>query len=77
MYIIALMLATILASAVIGQNIYTKLFKQKDNIYISTIIGILVVKLVSLIPYIGGIVALLVFLYGLGMIWRLFLDRNK
>ena len=77
LYIIALMLATILGSVVVGQNIYTKLFKQKDNIYLSMITGILVVKLVSLLPYVGGLVALLVFLYGLGMIWRLFLDRNK
>lgn len=77
LYIIAIMLATILSSVVIGQNIYTKLLKQKDNIYLSTVLGIVVVKLVELIPYIGGLVGLVVFLYGLGMIWRLFLDRNK
>ena len=77
MYIIAIMLSTILASVVIGQNIYTKLFKQKDNIYISMLIGILVVKIADFIPYIGGLFTFLVFLYGLGMIWRLFLDRNN
>ena len=77
MYIMAIMVATILASAVIGQNIYTKLLKQKDNIYLSTILGIVLIKLIDLIPVIGGLCSLLVFLYGLGMIWQLFLDRNK
>ena len=77
LYIIAIMLSTILASAVIGENLYTKLFKQKDNIYLSMITGILVVKLVELIPVVGMLFALLVFLYGIGIIWQLFLDRNK
>lgn len=77
LYIIAIMIATILASAVIGQNIYTKLFKQKDNIYASVLIGVLLVKLIELIPVAGSLIGILVFLYGLGIIWRLFLDRNK
>ena len=77
LYIMAIMLATIFASAVIGQNIYTKLLKQKENMYLSTILGILLVKLIELIPVVGGICSLLVFLYGLGMIFQLFLDRNK
>lgn len=77
MYIIAIMLATIFASIVIGHNIYTKLFKQKENIYLSTLIGIVLVKIIELIPIIGGICSVLVFLYGLGIIWQLVLDRNK
>lgn len=77
MYVIAIIAASILSAVVIGQNIYTKLFKQKDNIYISMCIGILVVKLVGFIPYIGWILDLLIFFYGLGIIWKLFLDRNK
>ena len=77
LYIIAIMLSTILASAVIGHNIYTKLFKQKDNIYLSMITGILVVKLIDFIPYIGGLITVLIFFYGLGIIWQLVLDRNK
>lgn len=77
LYICALMIASSLASVVIGQNIYTKLFKQKDNLYISMMIGILVVKLVELIPVVGGLISFFVFLYGLGIICNLFLERNK
>ena len=77
LYVIAIMISTIFASVVIGQNIYTKLFKQKDNLYIDTIIGILLVKLVSFIPILGGLISLLVFLYGLGIVCKLFLERNK
>ena len=77
LYIIAIITASIFSAAVIGQNIYTKIFKQKDNIYISFIIGILTIKLLSLLPYIGWIIALVTFLYGLGIIWGLFLERNK
>ena len=77
LYIIAIMISTILASTVIGYNIYTNLFNQKENIYLSMIIGILIVKIVAFIPVFGPICSILVFLYGLGMIWQLFLDRNK
>lgn len=76
-YVIALMISSILSAAVIGHNIYTKAFKQKENIYISIIIGILAIKIVELLPVVGGIVAFLVFLYGLGIVCDLFLERNK
>ena len=77
LYIISLMLATIFAATVIGHNIYTKLFKQKENIYISITIGAVLIKIIEIIPYIGGLVTVFIFLYGLGIICNLFLERNK
>lgn len=76
-YIIACLIGMILASYVLGNYIYTKLIKKKDNIYISIIVGVFVSKLISYIPYIGGFIYLLLFLYGIGIIWNLLLDRNK
>ena len=77
LYIIAITLSTIFASYVIGNWIYTKVFKQKENRVVSTSFMIIVIKLVEYIPYIGPLVSLAVFLYGLGIICQLFIDRNK
>ena len=77
LYIISVMLAKIFASYVIGKELYTKAFKQKDNIYLDMLIGIAVVEVIALIPAAGPIVTFFVFAYGLGLITRLFLNREK
>ena len=77
LYIIALFVAVIFASYIIGNNIYTKLFKQKENVYIGLIIGVLLIKIIGLIPVVGSLVEFFAFLYGLGIICSLFLNRNK
>lgn len=76
-YIIAIILATIFAAYVIGDWVYTKLLKQKQNYVVSTSFAIIVFKILEYIPYIGWVIALLVFFYGLGIISDLFLKRNK
>ena len=77
MYVIALMLSTIFTSAIVGHNLYVNLLKQKENIYASIVIGILVIKILSLVPILGGFVAVISFFYGLGVITKLFLDIRK
>ena len=72
LYVIAILLATIMASYVIGNLILTKLMKGEENTYLSIVIGVVVVKIVEMIPYIGGLVVVLVFLMGLGIIFDLF-----
>ena len=65
LYVIAIYLAYIFVSYVVGNLISTKLF-NRENIYLSAFIGLLVCKFVSLIPGIGGLVIFLSLLFGIG-----------
>lgn len=76
LYGIFIYLSVAVSATVVGNLILTKLFKQKDNAYLSIIIGILVVRIITLIPYIGGFIYFLLMLIGLGLILEL-LSREK
>ena len=65
-YFIMLLIANVLASMVVGNLVLTKLFKKEDNSYLSITIGILVIKILSIIPAIGGLISFLAFIYGFG-----------
>lgn len=65
LYIIAIYLAYIFVSYVVGNLISKKLFKR-ENLYLSAFIGLLVCKIVSLIPGIGGLVVFLSLLFEIG-----------
>ena len=77
LYVASIMLSTIFTSAIVGHNLYTKCFKQKENIYASIVIGIVAIKLIGLIPIIGPLVSVIVFFFGLGVIAKLFLELRK
>ena len=76
-YILMLLLAIVFSSYVFGKYIVTKLFKQNDNLYLNIIVGISLFKLISYVPYIGGLIYFISFIYGIGLIINLFLNRNK
>lgn len=76
LYGIFIYLSVAVSGTVVGNLILTKLFKQKDNAYLSIIIGILVVRIITLIPYIGGFIYFLLMLIGLGLILEL-LSKEK
>ena len=77
LYVISLILAIVFASVVCGNIILTKLFKVKDNSYLAIAIGVLALKIISLIPYIGGTVYFLALLYGIGKSVELFNKARK
>ena len=68
LYVIMLMLAILYVSMLLGNVILTKLFKTNDNPYLAIAIGVVVIKLVGMIPGIGGLVYFLAILCGLGKI---------
>lgn len=74
-YITALYLSSLLVSYIIGNQIVLKLFK-KENKYLSLAIGILIVKLIKLIPIVGPICKAIILLYGLGIVYKL-LNNKK
>ncbi|MDO4963622.1 MAG: hypothetical protein Q4E75_05990 [bacterium] len=67
-YFICIYISQILTSYFIGNILLTKVFKAKDNRFISLLIGVLLIKLISLIPVIGAFISLVVLLIGLGLI---------
>ena len=70
LYVISLYLSTLLTSYIIGNLIVTKLLKNESK-YLAIVIGILVIKLIKLIPYVGPFIVTIALLYGLGLIYQL------
>lgn len=70
LYIFSIYLSTILASYVVGKLINTKLFKN-ENVYLSLFIGIIIVRLLKLIPVVGGLIGVAALFYGLGIIYNI------
>lgn len=71
LYVIALYISMLISSYIVGSQIWKK-FKKNSNIYIEVLIGVVVVKLVTYIPIIGGIVSFACLIFGLGLIYNLF-----
>ena len=67
-YIISIYLSSLLSYYVIGNIVNKKLIK-KDNTYLTLLIGILGVKLIKLIPFIGPFVGAICLFYGMGLIF--------
>ena len=68
-YVISIYLSKILVAYIIGNLINTKLFKN-DNAYLALAIGIVLVRFLLLIPIIGGYIAIITLIYGLGLIYK-------
>ncbi len=66
-YGISIYLGSLLSAYIIGSLLTKKIFK-KDNQYLALVIGIILVKLVKLVPYIGNFISVLCLLYGIGLI---------
>ena len=75
LYFIAVYLGTLFTAYVIGNVIANKLFK-KDNMYLALAIGIVLIRLLSIVPIIGGYILALSLFYGLGLIYD-FLKKSK
>jgi len=69
-YFVSIYLATLLVCYVVGNAITSKLFK-KENMYLTLLIGIIIIKLAKIIPIIGGYIGALVLFYGLGIIYEM------
>ena len=76
-YVILLMLSMVVTSMVVGKRLLAKFFKITDNAYLSITVGVVVLKLISIIPAIGWLVYFIGFLYGLGKIFKLIIDNRK
>lgn len=69
-YGICISLASLTAMSVVGSAILTKVFNSKDNSYLSILIGIITLSIISLIPVFGAVMSFLLMLFGLGLIFE-------
>lgn len=70
LYAFAIYYASLITSYLIGKYLYSKA-TDKENLFISLLIGIIIIRLISLIPIVGGIIKVICLLYGLGKIYSL------
>ncbi len=75
LYIIIVYLSSLVTAYVFGNLICTKLIKV-DSMFASVLIGILLLKLVTLIPVIGGFIVFLSIVYGIGLIGKFIVSRD-
>ena len=68
-YIIAIYLSSLLVYYIVGKTINEKLIHNKST-YLSLIIGIVLVKLIKLIPVAGWYIGVIILFYGLGLIFN-------
>lgn len=76
LYFICIYLASLFGAYVVGREL-TKLMFKKGKFFLNVFFGILVVRLVSLIPVLGGLVEFVVFAYGLGLIYQFIILNIK
>lgn len=76
-YIIAIAVTTIIVGYLLGKLALEKWFKQKDNVYVSLAIGIVLIELLKLIPFVDGLVNLLILFIGLGLIVKILKKEKK
>lgn len=70
-YGICIYLSYIVSGFILGNLLLGKVMKLNTNKYLSGIIGIIIIKIVSIIPIFGVLVSILALLLGLGTIWNL------
>ena len=76
LYVVSIYLSTLFVGYIVGNLLTTKLLK-KDSKYLALACGILLLKLIKLIPVIGGIITAISLFYGLGIIFNLIRNKNK
>lgn len=69
-YLVSLYLSRSVASLLIGSFISKKWHFKTDNYYLQGFIGLLLLTLIELIPFVGGLVKFIVLLLGLGIIFK-------
>ena len=76
-YLIAIYLAQGFTGAWLGHVIIEKLCKGKGNIFVETLLGLFILYVCSLIPYLGVITGFLGLLLGLGLIFSCIKPAKK
>lgn len=76
LYVLAIWLSSIFTGYLLGYVIWTKLMKKENNPLLIGLIGIVVLNLLGIIPYIGILVTVISVMIGMGIILQQF-KRNE
>lgn len=76
LYIIMIYLTTIVSGYILG-NIITKKLKKEPNDYISGLLGITLIVLLSVVPYLGTLTSFVSTLFGFGILIKTLTNREN
>lgn len=76
LYIMAIYISRILLAIIFGNMFIKKVLHKKVNNYLGLLIGLVVITLVTMIPYLGGLVTFVLLLLGLGVVFHLFKEKE-
>ncbi len=69
-YILLIVFSTPVSGLVLGDVLAKNLFKkEKMNVYLKALLGVVLIELLALIPYLGGLVSLASLLFGMGYLF--------
>lgn len=77
LYILLIYIATTITGYIVGNVILTKLLKKKNNNYLNILVGVLVIRLLQIVPIIGGFVSVINLFVGLGILLELIMNNRK
>jgi hypothetical protein len=70
LYLLFLTLSGIVTSIIVGNYVSQKGYIKTKNLYFQGFIGLLLLTLLGLIPFVGGLVKIIILLFGLGIIFN-------
>ena len=76
LYILAIWLSSIFTSYLVGNLIWKNFIKKEYNNYLIGLIGISIVSVLSIIPYIGTLISVVCMMIGMGIILQQFKKDN-
>lgn len=71
LYIVLFYISTIFSGYILGYYIWNKFIKKEENPYLIGAIGIMLIKIIAIVPAIGGLISLLSIILGFGMTYNL------
>lgn len=77
MYIVIIYLTTIVSGYIFGNIISNKIVKKEANDYISGLLGITTIVILSYIPYIGTMISMISVLFGFGVVIKMLTNREN
>lgn len=76
LYILAIWLSSIFTSYLVGNLIWKYFVKKDENVYLTGLIGISVISILSVVPYLGTLISVISIMIGMGVILQQFKKDN-
>ena len=77
LYMVSLYLSYIIVGFLLGKYFCNKIFKFKCTSYLMGVIGITILYILHILPYVGNVITFIAIIYGLGFFVNLYLKYYK